>query len=160
MCRAGPERCCKVMVKAPNPCRLHPTYISYVYKVFEHLDELWMGVWVHPYTVTLVQVGVDFWKIYVGPGPSDVVRSWLRLQTCVDCIPHTFHMYTKCLSTLVSCGWAYGCTLTLLRLCRWGWILRKFMCRAGPEQCCKVMVEAPNPRRLHPTSISNVYKVF
>ncbi len=29
-------------------------------------DKLWMGIWVHPYTVTLVQVGVDFWKIYVG----------------------------------------------------------------------------------------------
>jgi hypothetical protein len=24
-----------------------------------------MGIWVHPYTVTLVQVGVDFKKIYV-----------------------------------------------------------------------------------------------
>jgi hypothetical protein len=38
-------------------------------------------------------VGVDFKKIYVGPGPSDVVRSWLRLQTHVDCIPHPFLMY-------------------------------------------------------------------
>ena len=25
----------------------------------------WMGIWVYPYTVTLVQVGVDFKKIYV-----------------------------------------------------------------------------------------------
>ncbi len=24
---------------------------------------LWMGIWVHPYTVPPVQVGVDFWKI-------------------------------------------------------------------------------------------------
>ena len=24
---------------------------------------LWMGIWVHPYTVTHVQVGVDFRKI-------------------------------------------------------------------------------------------------
>jgi hypothetical protein len=44
-----------------------------------------MGIWVHPYTGVLVQVGVDlrnvqvevdFMKIYVGPGPSDVVRHW------------------------------------------------------------------------------------
>ena len=42
-----------------------------------------MSIWVHPYTVTLVQVGVDvtlvqvgvdFKKIYVGLGPSDVVN--------------------------------------------------------------------------------------
>jgi hypothetical protein len=65
LCRAGSERCCKVMVEAPNPRRLHPTYISYVDKVFSHLDRQWMGIWVHPYTVMLVQVGVDFKKIYV-----------------------------------------------------------------------------------------------
>jgi hypothetical protein len=46
-----------------------------------------MGILVHPYTVTLVQVEVDFRKIYVGLGPSYVVRSWLRLQTPIDCIP-------------------------------------------------------------------------
>ena len=100
---------------------------------------LWMGIWLHPYTlahdmvlgcfwkiaaytvtlvqvgvdVTLVQVGVDFKKIYVGTGPNDVVRSWLRLQTPVDCIPHQYHMYTKCFSTLISCGWGYESTLTL-----------------------------------------------
>ena len=24
---------------------------------------MWMGIWVHPYTVTPMQVGVDFYKI-------------------------------------------------------------------------------------------------
>ena len=28
------------------------------------------------------------------------------------------------------------------------------------ESCCKVMVEASKPRRLHPTSISYIYNVF
>jgi hypothetical protein len=37
-----------------------------------------------------------------------------------DCIPHPYHMYTKCFSTLICCGWTYGCTLTLLYLCKWG----------------------------------------
>jgi hypothetical protein len=83
-------------------------------------------IWIHSYTVMLVQVGVDFWKIYVGPSPSDVVRSWLRLHTLVDCIPHP-NMYTKYFSTLITCVWAYEGTLTLLRLCRWGWISGKFM---------------------------------
>ncbi len=29
-------------------------------------------------------------------------------------------MYKKCFNTFICCGWAYGCTLTLLYLCRWG----------------------------------------
>jgi hypothetical protein len=40
---------------------------------------LWMGIWVHPYTVIPLQVGAKFWKIGVRRGPNDVVMSWLRL---------------------------------------------------------------------------------
>ena len=53
-------------------------------------------------------------KIELSPSQSDVVMSWLRLQTHLECIPHPNHMYTKCFSTLIRCGWAYGCALTLL----------------------------------------------
>jgi hypothetical protein len=31
--------------------------------------------------------------------PSDGARTWLRLQTSVDCIPHPHHIYTKCFIT-------------------------------------------------------------
>jgi hypothetical protein len=41
------------MVEAPNPLGVHPTSISYVYKVFQHLDMLWMGICVHPYVAVL-----------------------------------------------------------------------------------------------------------
>ena len=43
---------------------------------------LWMGIWVHPYTYTVihVQVGAKFWKIEVRWSPNDVVVSWLRLS--------------------------------------------------------------------------------
>ena len=40
---------------------------------------LWMGVWMHPYTVIHVQVGAKFWKIGVRWSPNDIVVSWLRL---------------------------------------------------------------------------------
>ena len=76
-----------------------------------------MGIWVHPYTVKPVLVGVDFRIIGVGLSLSDVAMSWLRLQTPVDCIPHPYHMYTRFFIALICCGWAYGCTLTLLHLC-------------------------------------------
>jgi hypothetical protein len=36
------------MVEAANQQRLHPTTELYVYKVFERLEMLWMGIWVHP----------------------------------------------------------------------------------------------------------------
>jgi hypothetical protein len=45
------------MVEALNRSTLHLTSISYIYKVFEHLDMLWMGVWVHPYADTSAQGG-------------------------------------------------------------------------------------------------------
>jgi len=39
------------MVEAPNPLGVHPTSKLYVNKVFQHLDTLWMGIWVRLYTV-------------------------------------------------------------------------------------------------------------
>ena len=57
---------------------------------------------------------MNFRKNGVWPSLYDVVRSWLRLQTPIDCIPHPYWMYTKCFSTLRCCGWAYhGYTLML-----------------------------------------------
>ena len=58
---------------------------------------------------------MEFRKIGVGWSLSDVVMSWLRLQTHLESIPHPFHMYTKCFCTLICRGWAYECALTLLR---------------------------------------------
>ncbi len=76
------------MVKAPNLLGVHPTPMSYVYKVFQHLDMLWMGIWVNPYSVMPVQVRVDFLKIELSPSPSVILMSWLRLQTHLESIPH------------------------------------------------------------------------
>jgi hypothetical protein len=55
------------MVEAPNPLGVHPTSMSYVYKVFQHIDMLWMDISVYPYTVTSVRSGVDFRKIELSP---------------------------------------------------------------------------------------------
>ncbi len=71
---------------------------------------------------------MNFWKVRVWVRANGIVVSWLRLQTASDCIPHPYHMYTKCFSFLLCCGWTYGCTLTLLYLCRWGWIFGKLGC--------------------------------
>jgi len=70
-----------------------------------------MGIWVHPYAVTCVQVGVSFKRNGVWSSLYDVAVSWLRLRTPIDCIPHPYWVYTNSFSTLRCCGWAYGCTL-------------------------------------------------
>jgi hypothetical protein len=79
---------------------------------------LWMDIWVPPYTVIPVQVGLNFWKVGVWVRLNGVVVSWLRLQTASKGIPHPYHMCTKCFSTLICCGWTYGCTLTLSYCCK------------------------------------------
>ena len=57
--------CCGVTVEAVDHHLLHPTSILEVYKAFNHLHMLWMGIGVHPYTVIPVQMGATFWKIGV-----------------------------------------------------------------------------------------------
>ena len=44
-------------LQTPKDCIPH---LLDVYKVIEQLEMLWMGIWVHPYTVTPIRVGVDF----------------------------------------------------------------------------------------------------
>ena len=92
--------------------------------------------WAYGSALTLLCLcrwGVEFRKIGLSPSPSDVVMSWLRLQTCLDCIPHLYHMYTQCFSTLICCGWAYGSALTLLHLCRSGVDFRKIGLSPSPS---------------------------
>ena len=147
---AEPVWCCGVMVEDPNPQWLHPTSILDVYKVFGHLEMLWMGIWVHPYLIYCAG-GVNFREN--GAWPSlylyDVVVSWLRLQTPNDCIPHPYWMYMKCLSTLRCCGWAYGCILMPLIHCAGGGEFEENWGMVEPVWWCGVMVEAENPYWLH-----------
>jgi len=47
------------IVETVEPFKLHPTSMSYVYKVFEHLEQLWMFIWQHIHTVTTTAVSSD-----------------------------------------------------------------------------------------------------
>jgi hypothetical protein len=51
------------MVEAVQPFKLHPTSMSYIYKVFEHLKQLWMGIWQHTHTVTTTEVSQDLGEL-------------------------------------------------------------------------------------------------
>ncbi len=51
------KRHCFDFVEAVNNPTLYHTSTIHVYEVFEHLHMLWKGIWMHPYTVMMVQGG-------------------------------------------------------------------------------------------------------
>ena len=59
------KRRCGIIVEAVNHPTVHHTSIIHAYEVFEHLHMMWKGIWVHPYTVMMVQGGAKYWKIGV-----------------------------------------------------------------------------------------------
>ena len=82
--------------------------------MFKHLDMLLMGIWVHPHTGLPVEVRGGFWDDFgVDLSLIDDAMPWLRLKHPVECNPHPYDMYTKCLSTLICYEWANGSTLTV-----------------------------------------------
>ncbi len=48
---------------AVEPFKLHPTSMSYIYEVFEHLKQLLMGIWQHIHTVTTTEVSPDLGEL-------------------------------------------------------------------------------------------------
>jgi hypothetical protein len=53
------------MVEADSHLKLLPTSILDIYKVFEHIDKLSIGIWLQPYTVIPPSLGqiLGFWVI-------------------------------------------------------------------------------------------------
>jgi hypothetical protein len=37
--------------------------MSYIYKVFEHLEQLWMGIWQHTHTVLTTEVSPNLGEL-------------------------------------------------------------------------------------------------
>ncbi len=48
---------------AVEPFKLHPTSMSCIYKVFDHIEQLWMGIWQHTHTVTTTEVYPDLGEL-------------------------------------------------------------------------------------------------
>jgi hypothetical protein len=66
------------MVEAVEPFKLHPTSMSYKYEVFEHLQLLGMGKWMHIYSVTNTDVPPDLGKLAKILGDASVQTMLLR----------------------------------------------------------------------------------
>ena len=68
------------MVEADIHLKLLPTSILHIYKVFEHIDMLSIGIQQQPYTVIPTQLGSDFGVLGHLWSQNDVNMSWLRVE--------------------------------------------------------------------------------
>ena len=81
----------------------------YICKVFEHLKQLWMGIWQHIHTVTTTEVSPDLGEF--ADILDDVSVEMISLQYGWGCRTfQTASQIYRCLNTLNSCGWGYGST--------------------------------------------------
>jgi len=86
--------CDHVMVEADSHLKLLPTSILDIYKVFEHINTLSIGIGIqrHWYRVLPTVIGSDFgvlghlwlWS------QNDVIMSWLRLTDTSNCFLHPY----------------------------------------------------------------------
>jgi hypothetical protein len=66
------------MVEAVRPFKLDHISMSYKYKVSEHLLLLWIGIWMHPHTITTIaNVTPDFGEKNVFLLGDDYVQTML-----------------------------------------------------------------------------------
>jgi hypothetical protein len=79
------------MVEAHGHLKLLPTSILDMYKVFEHIDMLFICLQYQPYTVipTLL-LGSDFGVLGHLWSQNDVIMSWLRLIATSNCFPSPY----------------------------------------------------------------------
>jgi hypothetical protein len=67
------------MVAADSHLKLLPPSILDIYKMFEHIDMLSMGMHYQLYTVIPTLLGSDFGALGHMWSQHDVIMSWLRL---------------------------------------------------------------------------------
>jgi len=76
------------MVEAEGHLKLLPTSILHIYKEFEHIDVLSMGIHQQPNTVLRTLLGSDFEVLVYLWSQHDVITLWLRLRVTSNCFPH------------------------------------------------------------------------
>jgi hypothetical protein len=68
------------MVEAVEPFKLHPTFMSYKYEVFEHLQLLCVDIWLHTHSITITDVSPDLGESAESQG--DVSVQTMPLHNC------------------------------------------------------------------------------
>ena len=66
------------MVEALEPFKLHPTVMSFKYEVFDHLQLLGMGIWLHSHSVKITDISPDMGELAESLGDASVQTMPLR----------------------------------------------------------------------------------
>jgi hypothetical protein len=78
------------MVEADSHLKLLLTSILDIYKMFEHIDMLYMGIQYQTYTVIPTLLGSDFGALGHLWSQNDAIMSCLRLTATSNCSPHPY----------------------------------------------------------------------
>ena len=80
------------MVEADSRLKLLPASIVDIYKVFEHIDMLFMGmgIWEQPQRVVPTILGTDFGFLGHLWSQNDVISSWLMLTATSNCLLYPY----------------------------------------------------------------------
>jgi hypothetical protein len=90
------------MVEADSHLKLLPSSIYDIYKVFEHIDMLSMGIQQQPYTVIPTLLGSEFGVLgHLCGFKMMSLCDGLRLLSYSNCFLHPCWTSTKCLITLI-----------------------------------------------------------
>ena len=57
------KQCHYAMVEAVRPFKLDHIFMSYIYKVSEHLLLLWISIWIHLSTLTIANIDPQFNRV-------------------------------------------------------------------------------------------------
>jgi len=60
------------MVEPVEPFKLHPTSMAYKYEVFDHLQLLGMGIWLHTHSVIIRDISPDLGELAESLGDASV----------------------------------------------------------------------------------------
>jgi hypothetical protein len=66
------------MVEAVEAFKLHPTFMSYKYEVFEHHQMLAMVIWLHTHSVIITDISPDLGELAKSLGDASVQTIPLR----------------------------------------------------------------------------------
>jgi len=76
------------MVEVDNYRKLLPVSIIYIYKRFEHINRLYIGILLQPYTVIPTILDSDYGVLGHLLSRNDIITSWLRLTATSNCFLH------------------------------------------------------------------------
>ena len=147
------------MVEAASHLKLLPASILDIYKVFDHIGMLSIGVWYQPYTLIPTLLGSDFgvlghlWNqmITLGHGwgwQPPQTASHIHIRHLKSVWAHWYAVHRHALSALHSYTHP-----TWLRF----WVSGSLV---ESKWCDYLMVEADSHLKLLPTSILDIYKVI